>query len=201
MSETASLTIAPATRNPAPAASRRFSNREAREEWSRGVETLTGVKLLIVPATMEDRNALGQFFDEVAPEDLYFRFLSGIRQVDDRRIKAMLRDDDDQTIDFLALDQDSGDILATALLVADAEFDSAEFAVCTRSDAKHKGISWSLLDHAASYAEAMGVRRIYSIQSSCQADALQLEREMGFSVRMSPDDAKEMLVEKTFHRG
>lgn len=186
---------------PAPAAEhrtppRRFSNREAEEGWTATATTRTGVELTITPARADDRDALERFFERVTPEDLYFRFLSGIRKVDDSRIKAMLRDDDDYSIDFLALDSDNGDILATAMLVADRDFDSAEFAMCTREDAKNKGISWVLLDHAANYAAAMGVRRIYSLQSASQTDALQLEREMGFTVRTNPGDPVHMLVEK-----
>lgn len=193
--------------SPSPAApteegipSRRFSNREAEEGWTATATTQTGVGLTITPARAEDRDALERFFERVTPEDLYFRFLSGMRKVDDSRITAMLRDDDDFSIDFLALDSDNGEILATAMLVADADFDSAEFAICTREDAKHKGISWALLDHAANYAAAMGVRRIYSLQSASQTDALQLEREMGFTVRTRPDDPVNMLVEKTFRQ-
>jgi len=180
------------------AAPRRFSNREAEESWTATATTRTGVELTITPARADDRDALERFFERVTPEDLYFRFLSGIRKVDDSRIDAMLRDDDDYSIDFLALDSDNGEILATAMLVADRDFDSAEFAMCTREDAKNKGISWVLLDHAANYAAAMGVRRIYSLQSASQTDALQLEREMGFTVRTNPGDPVHMLVEKIF---
>lgn len=190
----------PATSVDAPTLSRRFSNREAEEGWTATATTRTGVSLTITPARAEDRDALERFFERVTPEDLYFRFLSGMRKVDDSRIKAMLRDDDDFSIDFLALDSDNGEILATAMLVADANFDSAEFAICTREDAKNKGISWVLLDHAANYAGAMGVRRIYSLQSASQADALQLEREMGFTVRSSAEDPVLMMAEKTFRQ-
>ena len=188
---------APAADPPSPP--RRFSNREAEEAWSAVATTRTGVELTITPARAEDRDALEAFFDRVTPEDRYFRFLSGMRKVDEQRLQAMLRDDDDFSIDFLALDG-NGEILATAMLVADADFHSAELALCTREDAKHKGISWALLGHAASYAEAMGIRRIYSIQSVNQTDALQLEREMGFTLRSQPDDPTTMLVEKTFRR-
>lgn len=177
---------------------RRFSNRDAQKQWTASVTTRTGVALNITPARPKDHDALERFFERVTREDLYFRFLTGLRQVDESRINAMLRDDDDFSIDFLAFESGSDEILATAMLAADANFDSAEFAVCTREDAKNKGISWALLDHAARYAEAMGVRRIYSLQSASQADALQLEREMGFAVRTSPDDPVHMLVEKIF---
>ena len=189
---------APVADTPSPR--RRFSNREAQEDWSAVTTTNTGVELKITPARAEDRAALERFFDRVTPEDLYFRFLSGMRKVDEQRLEAMLRDDDDFSIDFLALDRDEGEILATAMLVADAEFDSAELAICTREDAKNKGISWALLAHAANYAEAMGIRRIYSIQSASQSDALQLEREMGFTLRSQSDDPTTMLVEKSFRR-
>lgn len=177
---------------------KRFSNREAELDWCALVTTLTGIDLLIVPAGADDRDALEFFFDRVSPEDLYFRFLSGMRKVDEQRITAMLRDDDDFSIDFIALDGDKNEILANAVLVADPQFDTAEFAVCTREDAKNKGISWAMLDHAAKYAEAMGISRIFSVQSASQSDALKLERDMGFEVHAAPDDATLMLVEKTF---
>lgn len=188
----------PTASNKQAAGLKRFSNREAEADWSATATTQTGVELAITPARADDRDALERFFDQVTPEDLYFRFLSGMRKVDDSRIKSMLRDDDDYSIDFLALDSDTDEILATAMLVADPEFDSAEFAICTRADAKNKGISWALLNHAAKYAASTDIQRIYSVQSANQADALALEREMGFSVRTSPDDPTTMLVEKTF---
>ena len=176
----------------------RFSNIEAMVDWEVYTSTQTGVELTITPAGPDDRAALEAFFDKVSPQDLYYRFLSGIRQVDARRLDAMVRDDDDFSIDFLAIDSEGGDILATAMLVAEPDFKAAEFAMCTRSDAKGKGISSVLLDHAARYAQAMGVERIYSLQSASQADALRLERELGFTVRKNDGDANHVLVEKTF---
>ncbi|KLI63037.1 hypothetical protein AAV99_12710 [Aurantiacibacter marinus] len=160
--------------------------------------TTVGVPITITPARREDRALLEAFFERVSPQDLYYRFLTGMKKVDKQRIDAMVRDDDDLSIDFLALDSKTEEILATAILVAENDFETAEFAMCTRDDAKGKGISWALLDHAARYAEAMGVKRIYSLQSAAHSDALQLEQEMGFKVRPSPDDPALKLVEKTF---
>lgn len=176
----------------------RFSNVEALEDWEVCTATATGVPLTITAARPEDRAALEAFFERVSPQDLYYRFLSGIKRVDEARIDAMVRDDDDMSIDFLALDSDTGEILATAMLMAEPGFEEAEFAICTREDAKGKGVSWALLDHAARYAEAMGVKRIFSVQSATQSDALQLEREMGFTVRPVQDEQTVKLVEKTF---
>lgn len=191
-----------ATREPngtsAPRPLMRFSNREAQERWSGPVTTSSGMKVFIRPARSGDRAALERFFAQVSPEDLYFRFLSGIRQIDDARLEAMLRDTDDYSIDLLALDVDTGEVVATAMLAADRAFEIAEFALCTRSDMKGRGISWALLDFAMRYARAMGISRLRSLQSADHADALQLEREMGFTVTCDPDDASLMLAEKKF---
>jgi GNAT superfamily N-acetyltransferase len=177
---------------------KRFSNREAQERWSGPLTTRSGLKIFVRPARSGDRALLERFFGSLTREDLYFRFLSSIRRIDGERLEAMLCDSDDHSIDFVALDVDTGEILATAMLAADRAFETAEFALCTRPDARGKGISWSLLDLAARYAQAMGVKRLQSLQSAGQNDALQLEREMGFTVRTCPDDRTLMLAEKTF---
>lgn len=176
---------------------KRFSNQEAEQDWSGPVVTQTGEELLIRPANPLDHDALKSFFDQVSHDDLYFRFLSGLRQVDEDRLQHMLQDDDDQAIDFLAVSLESGEILASAMLCADDKFQVAEFAVVTRRDKKGCGVSWALLEHALRYAQAMGIKMVRSLESASQSDALKLEREMGFAVRSHPDDATLMLAEKT----
>ena len=175
-----------------------FSNRQAAAEWSATLTTRTGQEVFVTPASPDDRNALELFFDKVSQQDRYFRFLSGIRKIDAARLDAMVRDDDDRTIDFLVRDPASGDILATAMLAANPDTKTAEFALCTREDMKFRGISWVLLDHAARYAESRGIKKLISIEHFTQADALELEREMGFTVHHSADDPTLMLAEKTF---
>lgn len=156
------------------------------------------MKIFVRPARSGDRAALQRFFAGLTAEDMYFRFLSGIRKIDDERLEAMLCDTDDRSIDFLALDVGTGEVLATAMLAADRAFEIAEFALATKPEATGKGISWSLLDLAVRYAASMGIKRLQSLQSASQGDSLQLEREMGFSVRGCPDDSTLMLAEKTF---
>lgn len=177
---------------------RRFSNREAQERWSGPVTTQSGLKVFVRPARSGDRAALERFFARLTQEGLYFRFLSGLRRIDEDRLEAMLCDTDDHSIDLLALDVDTGEVLAAAMLAADATFETAEFALSTRPDVRGKGISWALLELAARYAAAMGVGRLQSLQSAAQSDALQLEREMGFTVRTCADDPTLMLAELEF---
>lgn len=176
----------------------RFSNREAEKGWSGIVTTRAGEKIFISPARPSDKKALARFFEGVNRRDLFFRFLSGIRKVDDERLAQMVDDTNDHTIDFLAFDPKTGEVLASAMLGADEAFESAEFAVCTRADMKQRGISWALLDHAVRYAESMGVKKITSMESAQQRDGLDLEREMGFMIRPCPDEPDLIIAEKTF---
>lgn len=176
----------------------RFSNAEAEEKWSRHLTTRSGFTFFVTPATPGDRSALENFFAHVTPEDLYYRFLTGLRKVDAERIDAMVCDSDPYSIDFIARDDTSGAILATAMLTTDEDFDTAEFALCTRAEAKHRGLSWTLLEHVAAYAEAMGVRRIRSIESWDDHAAVSLQREMGFTIRRDPEDSTLLIAEKVF---
>ena len=99
----------------------RFSNQDAEQEWSSPVVTQDGVKLFIRPANPPDHDALKSFFEKVSRDDLYFRFLSGLRNVDEERLNHMLEDTDDRTIDFLAVALETGEILASAMLCADED--------------------------------------------------------------------------------
>lgn len=183
---------------PLSQSTKRFSNREAEGEWSAEVTTQGGVEILITPARPDDKEALRRFFDSVARRDIYFRFLSGIRKVDEDRLMEMVDDSNDQTIDFLAFDPWTGEIMASAMLGADEAFECAEFAVCTREDAKGQGISWALFDHAVHYAKAAGVRKLTSLESADQHDAVRLEREMGFKIKSSADHPGMIVAEKVF---
>ena len=50
------------------------------DDWSRDLITRTGFRFHVRPAMASDEAALGEFFTHVTPEDLRFRFLTGLRQ-------------------------------------------------------------------------------------------------------------------------
>ena len=85
------------------------------------------------------------------------------------------------------------------MLVADQNYDTAEFALSTRPDRRAHGVSWALLDHVARYARNVGIRRLTSLETADDEKALKLEREMGFTVHICPDEATLMLAEKVLH--
>ena len=88
---------------------------EAADLWRCDLVTRSGLVLRIRPVRPEDEAALGDFFARLAPADLRFRFLGGVREVSHERLVAMTRVDHRATEHFLAFAEDSGTIIAAAM--------------------------------------------------------------------------------------
>lgn len=166
------------------------------DDWSRDLVTRTGFHFHVRPAMAADEAALGEFFTHVTPEDLRFRFLTGLRQVSHDRLIEMTTIDHRQTENFLAFENGKPDILATAMLACDKAMQTGEIAIAIRSDYKARGISWDLLAHVSDYAEAKGLTTIQSIESSANHAAIEMERQMGFVSAPYPGDATLVLVKR-----
>ncbi|MEI5681780.1 GNAT family N-acetyltransferase [Mesorhizobium sp. CCNWLW179-1] len=169
------------------------------DDWSRDLITRTGLQLHVRPAHLEDEAALADFFKHVTPEDLRFRFLAGVREVSHERLVAMTRVDHRQTESFLAFAEDGQTVIATAMLACDAKLETGEVAISVRAEYKHKGVGWELLRHISRYAQARGVSTIQSLESRQNHEAIEIEREQGFSVESYADDATLVLIRKQLH--
>ena len=107
------------------------------------------------PATPADAPALAELFEKVSADDRRFRFLSGVQKVGQDFLDRLTRVDHERTEDFLAFDGDR--LIATAMLAAESTGKRAEVAISIRSDYKHRGVGWTLLDHVARSAASKGV--------------------------------------------
>jgi N-acetylglutamate synthase-like GNAT family acetyltransferase len=116
--------------------------------------------------------------------------------VGQQRIAALAEIDHKLTENFLAFAEPGTPMIATAMLACDADLQRGEVAITIRDDYKHNGISWELLAHLARVAEAKGVKVLESIESRENHAAIDLERDMGFSVDADPDDPTLVIVRK-----
>ena len=157
--------------------------------------TRTGFVFNVRPAARGDEAALAEFFTHVAQDDLRFRFLSGCRTVSHDQLLALTRSDN-QTENFLALAPD-GTLIASAMLACDATLEKGEVAIAIRADYKHRGVGWELLEHVARYAAASGIRTLESLESRENHAAIELEREMGFTVTSCDMDATLVTVSRS----
>ncbi|WP_420138398.1 GNAT family N-acetyltransferase [Sphingomonas sp.] len=156
--------------------------------------TRSGIEIRIRPVTSDDRSQLVDFFRDVSREDLRFRFLTSLREVDPVRIDTLCKAEPPALITFLAF---SGEQLAAiATLAGEPDLTKAEVALATRTGWKSRGISWTLLEHVVGYARAQGYRELLSVEKTENGAAIQLERDMGFSISLADDDAGEVIASR-----
>ena len=169
------------------------------QDWSADLVTRDGFAFHVRPAAPDDQSALAEFFTHVTPEDMRFRFMTAIKTVDRARLVAMTQVDHLRTENFLAFANDRTTIIATAMLAGDEKLERAEVAIAIRADYKHRGVSWTLLEHVGWFAKAKGFVSIESVESRDNHAAIELEREMGFVALPCPGDATVVIVRATLN--
>ena len=158
--------------------------------------TRTGFRFHVRPALVEDGGTLKDFFSHVTRADLRFRFLTGLDEVGSSQIVALTQVDHDRAENFLAFTADGSMMIATGMLAWDVAGERGEVAIAIREDHKRLGISWELLAYIASYAEMKGLHALESIESRDNHQAIELERDMGFTAVPYPGDSTLMLVSR-----
>ncbi|WGF90789.1 GNAT family N-acetyltransferase [Marinivivus vitaminiproducens] len=173
--------------------------RDAPEGSAVELVTRIGFRLRVRPVTAEDEPALANFFHQVTPDDLRFRFLTGVNQVNHSRLVDMIRVDQERTESFLVTTTDpDSPVIAAAMLAADESGERAEVAISIRGDHKGRGIGWTLLDHLANHAQAKGIKVLESIESRENRQAIALEREMGFVTEPVEGDSTLVVLRRSF---
>ena len=167
------------------------------KDWSADLVTRNGYIFHVRSATPADEAGLAKFFTYVDKEDLRYRFLTAVQTVGHDQLQALVTIDHNRTENFLAIDPETGLIIATAMLAADESLTNAEVAIAVRADFKRGGISWTLLDHIARFAVAKGIKTLESIESRDNLEAIALERERGWQASDCPGDPTVMVLRKT----
>lgn len=162
-------------------------------EWVADLVTRSGLALHVRPVRPDDEAALAGMFAHVAPDDLRFRFLSGVRTVGRARLVPMTQVDYRRAINFLAFAGNT--LVASAMLACDPDRVRAELAIAVHADFKGKGVSWTLIEHVLRYARAEGIETIESLESRENHAAIALEREAGFEV-LPGESSSEILVRR-----
>ncbi|AMO72097.1 GNAT family N-acetyltransferase [Sphingorhabdus sp. M41] len=157
--------------------------------------TRSGFEFHVRPVEPSDKQALAEFFTHVSKDDLRFRFLSAVPEVQGALLDDLVNVDHDHKEDYLAFDIDDRTIIASAMLGASADKTEAEVALVVRSDYKHRGMSWTFLKYVIEQARKSGIRKLQSIEARQNHAAIELEKEMGFSARSYPGDSTLMLLE------
>ena len=165
------------------------------ERIERTLTTRSNYAFQVRAAQSADQPALAEFFTHVEKDDLRFRFLSPINTVGPHLIATLANVDHDRTENILAFDADGRTIIASAMLAVDPDGTRAEVALAIRADYKRRGISWTLLEHVAHVARDKGIETLESIEARDHHEAIEMEREMGFTASPSPGDPTLVLLQ------
>jgi len=157
-----------------------------------------GRRVLLRPIRPEDTPQHRRFLAQIAPEDLYLRFFSGIRQVPEAELAHFTQIDYDREMAFIAVtaeDSRAGQILGVARACADPDNVAAEFAVLVRSDLKGQGLGTLLMRKLIDYCRTRGTRRLWGSVMSGNAPMLRLARALGFRVSLSEGNIERVTLD------
>jgi acetyltransferase len=164
------------------------------EAWERTMKLSKKEKYLVRPIKPADIALYEDFFEQVTPEDMRFRFLSSRRRFSEAALKRLTQIDYEREMAFVALEPDSGRLAAVARLASDPDGVRAEYGVLVRSDLQRHGIGHAMLDLLIEYARSEELQFLDGYVLSENSRMLDMCREMGFDFRRDPDDAAIMHV-------
>jgi len=110
-------------------------------------------------------------------------FIARLTQIDYARAMA-----------FIAIEEETGAMLGVVRLHADANYETAEYAILVRSDLKGQGLGWLLMQQMLDYARAEGLKIIEGQVLRENATMLTMCRELGFAVSPDPGDPEICIV-------
>ena len=160
-------------------------------------ETLPGgERVLIRRARPEDVALYPDFLADVSAEDLRLRFFARVAELSAEESDKLSHLDYRHEMAFIALDEDTGQMLGLVRLKDELDEKTAEFAILVRS--RVKGHGWLLMQRVIDYAKAKGLRRVYGDVLAENASMLQMCAELGFYAQdMGPDIKRVVLDLKT----
>lgn len=159
------------------------------------ITTRDGTVLNLRPVTASDASLLAGLFASLDPDDLRYRFLGGAAHVSSEQLAAMVDVDHRHQEHLLAFEAGAGRLVASLLIASDPYMENAEVAIVVDREFKGHGIGWSLLSHAADVARERGVRRIRSIESRANYQAIDVERNVGFTALPCKNDPSLVVLE------
>jgi acetyltransferase len=190
----ARVAVAPAARKFSGRGHPRFAVRPYPSEWERRLVMPGDWRLLVRPIRPEDERLVHAFFDKVSQEDLRLRFFAPVREFSHTFIARLTQLDYARAMAFVAIDEASGEIVGGVRLHADANYDTAEYAILLRSDLKGRGLGWTLMQLMIEYARAEGLKRIQGQVLRENTVMLRMCQELGFHIEPDPEDTTLFVV-------
>jgi acetyltransferase len=154
-----------------------------------------GERVLIRRARAEDVALYREFLAAVSPEDLRLRFFGDVRELSAQEMDKLSHLDYQHEMAFIALDEDTGQMLGVVRLKDELDEKTAEFAILVRSSLKGHGVGFLLMRRVIDYAKEKGLRRVYGDVLAENRPMLQMVAELGFYAEDMGSDMRRVVLE------
>ncbi|MBI4465435.1 MAG: bifunctional acetate--CoA ligase family protein/GNAT family N-acetyltransferase [Acidobacteria bacterium] len=154
--------------------------RQYESEWT----LKDGTPVLIRPIRPEDEPLMAELFQTFSPRTIQMRFFGMIRQMTHDQMIRFCNIDYDREIALVATarDTDHPRILGSARLVAESDWQTAEFAVVVGDPWQRLGLGKHFLELTMEYARQRGLSEIHGDVLTANEPMLALCRQMQFSI-------------------
>ena len=157
-------------------------------EWSTDIDAGRAGKVHVRPIRPEDEALYRDFFAKVTLSDQRLRFFTAAPNLSHRFLAQLTQIDYAREMAFVAVSEQGSSLEGVVRMVADPDYNEAEFAILVRSDLKGCGLGWQLMQHLIAYARAEKLQSLYGSVLADNRTMLQMCRELGFIVEYQPDD-------------
>jgi len=190
--------VQPASRGPRDHP--RFAIRPYPKEWERHIAPKDGTRVFVRPLRPDDEPLYGPFFEHVTDQDLRLRFFAPVKDFGHAFVARFTQIDYARAMAFVAIEEASGNMLGVVRLHANANYDTAEYAVLVRSDLKGRGLGWLLMQLIIEYAREERLQTIEGQVLSENATMLSMCKTLGFEIASDPNDPDLCIVKLSVAR-
>jgi acetyltransferase len=176
------------------------ASQHAYPAWLESTERLRdGTEIYLRPLRAEDEPLLEDLAAHMTPDDLRLRFFAAMRGLSHALAWKLSHIDYDRAMALIALKD--GVALGVARFHAEPAPHSetgrrAEYAIAVRSDWKGHGLGYLLMTRLIAVAREWRIGELVGQVLSENRRMLAMCRELGFSIRTDPQDARIMQVRK-----
>ena len=154
----------------------------------RHVTLRDGARVLLRPLKAEDAALYPDFLKDVTPDDLRLRFFSAMRELAPEMIDRLTHYDPAIAMAFIAIDEQTGQMLGVVRLHDDDIGKAGEFAILVRSRLKGHGLGWLLMKQMIAYAKDKGLEVVHGQVLAENLTMLTMCTELGFHGSDDPNE-------------
>ena len=163
-------------------------------EWQVDVEVTPIGKVLFRPVRPTDEKSLSELLTHVSGTDLRTITLGQQDSLEHQTFPRLAQIDYAREMTFVALANSTGELMAVIRMLADPDYEKAQFGITVHPELKESSLGRQLCQQLITYARDEGIRQLYGSIERTNTPLLDFCAEAGFSQSVSPDNPSQVDV-------